>query len=86
MRAGLTTGIGSGTRRSGNFTAPPNLDSGYVAFILQVPPENPATFNGPAFALTARSIDVLKDTGYNGTYTENSLQFETPPNRATCRH
>jgi hypothetical protein len=74
-------GIGSGNTAFWNFTAPPNLDAGNVAFILQVPPEDPTTFNGPAFALTG-SVDsmVAKIQATNGTYTENSLQFETPPN------
>ena len=74
-------GIGSGNTAFWNFTAPPALDSGAVATIWEVPPEDLATFNGPAFALTA-SIDTLlaRIQASNATYMENSLQFMTPPN------
>jgi len=73
-------GIGSGNTAFWYFTAPPNLDSGNVAFILEVPPEDPTTFSGPVFALTG-SVDSMfaKIQATNGAYTENSLQFETPP-------
>jgi feruloyl esterase len=62
------------------FTVPPTLDSGAVGFIWQVPPADPATFNGPAFAANS-SIDDLyaRIQASNATYTENSLQFMTPP-------
>ena len=73
-------GIGSGNTAFWNFTAPPALDSGAVGMIWQVPPEDPATFNGPTFALTG-SVDSMlaKIQATNGTYVENALQFMTPP-------
>lgn len=74
-------GIGSGNTAFWNFTAPPALDSGAVAFIWQVPPETVAGFNGANFALTT-SIDSMlaKIQASDATYTETSLQFMTPPN------
>ena len=74
-------GIGSGNTAFWNFTAPPALDSGAVATIWQVPPEDLATFNGPAFALSA-SIDTMlaKIQASSATYTQTSLEFMTPPN------
>ncbi|HWI11522.1 MAG TPA: tannase/feruloyl esterase family alpha/beta hydrolase, partial [Burkholderiaceae bacterium] len=74
-------GIGSGNTAFWNFTAPLVLDSGAVGFIWQVPPENPATFNGPAFALSANVDTMLaKIQATNATYTESALSFMTPPN------
>ena len=74
-------GIGSGNTAFWNFTAPPQLDSGAVGAIWQVPPVDPATFNGPNFALTT-SIDSMlaKIQATDAPYTENSLSFMTPPN------
>ena len=74
-------GIGSGNTAFWNFTAPPALDSGAVGVIWQVPPENPATFIGPTFALTG-NIDTMlaKIQATDATYTENALSFMTPPN------
>jgi feruloyl esterase len=74
-------GIGSGNTRFWNFTVPGLLDSGAVGFIWQVPPEDPATFNGTTFALTTPVDTMLaRIQATNATYTENSLQFMTPPN------
>jgi feruloyl esterase len=57
-----------------------NLDSGAVGVIWQVPPESPATFNGPNFTLTGNVDTMLaKINATNATYTENSLSFMTPP-------
>lgn len=74
-------GIGSGNTAFWNFTAPAVLDSGATAFIWETPPENPAGFNGPAFALTT-SVDSMlaRIAATNTTYTENALSFMTPPN------
>jgi len=62
------------------FFAPLVLDSGAVGVIFKVPPENPATFNGPAFALGA-DLDALAQaiTATNGLYTESAMEFMTPP-------
>jgi feruloyl esterase len=63
------------------FTAPVFLDSGAVGLIFKVPPENPAGFNGPAFALGA-NLDTLVQqiNATNATYTESAMSFMTPPN------
>jgi pimeloyl-ACP methyl ester carboxylesterase len=74
-------GIGSGNTRFWNFTAPLVLDSGAVAFIWEAPPENRATFNGPAFALGG-SVDAMlaRIQATTDVYVENALSFMTPPN------
>ncbi|MCM5682772.1 tannase/feruloyl esterase family alpha/beta hydrolase [Schlegelella sp. S2-27] len=62
------------------FTAPLVLDSSAIGFVFQVPPQDPAGFNGPAFALSA-DIDALVAavSASNGTYTEPAMSFMTPP-------
>ena len=62
------------------FGAPTTRDAGAIAFIWQVPPANPATFNGTTFAATS-NVDTLYAAiqATNATYTENSLSFMTPP-------
>ena len=74
------TGLGTNGWSFWKFTVPSILDSGAVGFIWQVPPADPATFNGPNFAATS-SIDTLYANiqATNATYTENSLSFMTPP-------
>jgi pimeloyl-ACP methyl ester carboxylesterase len=63
------------------FTVPPLLDSGAVGIIFQVPPEDPATFNGANFALTGNVDTMLaKVNATNATYTESAMSFMTPPN------
>ena len=61
------------------FTAPLVLDSGGVGLIWGVPAADPATFNGPAFAL-GTSIDTMLASvaATNGTYTESALSFMLP--------
>jgi feruloyl esterase len=63
------------------FTAPLVLDSGGVGMIWGVPPADPASFNGPAFAL-GTSIDTMLGlvSATNSTYTESSLSFMLPVN------
>jgi feruloyl esterase len=63
------------------FTVPLILDSGAVGLIWEVPPEDPSTFNGPAFALTG-NVDAMlaKVNATNATYTESAMSFMTPPN------
>ncbi len=74
-------GLGGGNTAFWNFTAPPALDSGATAMIWEVPPEDPATFNGATFALTD-DLDAMlsKVQATNATYTESALSFMTPPN------
>jgi feruloyl esterase len=73
-------GIGSGNTAFWNFFAPLVLDSGAVGVIWQVPPEDPATFNGTTFALSG-NIDTMltKIQASDATYTEDALSFMTPP-------
>ena len=74
------TGLGTGGWSFWKFTVPAILDSGAVAFIWQVPPADPATFNGPAFASTSNVDDLYAAIqATDATYTENSLSFMTPP-------
>lgn len=74
------SGLGTGGWSFWKFTVPAILDSGAIGFIWQVPPANPATFNGPVFAATS-NVDTLfaNIQATNATYTENSLSFMTPP-------
>ena len=73
-------GLGTSGWAFWKFTVPAILDSGAIGFIWQVPPADPATFNGPAFAATS-NVDTLYANiqATNATYTENSLSFMTPP-------
>ena len=74
-------GVQSSNYAFWRFTAPLVLDSGAVGLVFQVPPEDPATFNGPAFALGA-DIDELvrKINATDLTYTESAMSFMPPPN------
>ena len=74
-------GFATGNFSFWKFTSPLVLDSGAVGLIWQVPPEDPATFNGPVFALTG-NVDTMvsKINATNATYTETALSFMTPPN------
>lgn len=73
-------GIGSDNLNFWEFLAPLQLDSGAVGLIFGTPPEDPATFDGPAFSLGA-SMDDLVDriNASDDTYTESGMQFATPP-------
>lgn len=56
------------------------LDSGAVGLIWQVPPEDPATFAGPAFTLGGSVDDMLaKVQATNAVYTESGMSLMTPP-------
>ncbi|MBC5786168.1 tannase/feruloyl esterase family alpha/beta hydrolase [Ramlibacter sp. USB13] len=75
------SGFGTNGWSFWKFTVPAILDSGAIAFIWEVPPENPATFNGPAFAASANIDTILaKINATNATYTESAMSFMTPPN------
>ena len=73
-------GLGASNWAFWKFVSPLQLDSGAVAMIWKVPPVNPATFNGPAFALSS-SIDTLlaQVAATDATYTESALSFMLPP-------
>ncbi len=74
------SGLGTSGWSFWKFTVPAILDSGALAFIWQVPPANPATFNGPTFAATSNVDSLFTNIqATNATYTENSLSFMTPP-------
>ncbi len=74
-------GLGSGGIPFWEFTAPVALDSGAVGFIFGTPPADPATFNGPAFALGANIDDLVASiNATSGIYTESGMSFATPPN------
>ena len=73
-------GLGTAGWAVWKFSNSLNLDSGAVGVIWQVPPESPATFNGPNFTLTGNVDTMLaKINATNATYTENALSFMTPP-------
>ena len=73
-------GLGTSNYTFWKFTVPLVLDSVSVGTIFQTPPENLATFNGPAFSLGANLDTVLaKINATNAVYTESSLSFMTPP-------
>lgn len=74
-------GLGGGGYAFWEFTAPVALDSGGVGLIWAAPPENPATFNGPVFALTG-NIDAMlaQVTATTPLYPESAMSFMTPPN------
>ena len=74
-------GVGGAGIPFWEFTAPLLLDSGAVGLIFKVPPENAATFNGPAFTLSA-NLDTLvaQITATNTLYSESAMSFMTPPN------
>ncbi|MFT4241918.1 MAG: tannase/feruloyl esterase family alpha/beta hydrolase [Acidovorax sp.] len=62
------------------FTAPLVMDSGGVGLIWSAPPEDPATFNGPVFALTGNVDTMLaKVNATTALYTESGMQLMTPP-------
>jgi feruloyl esterase len=74
------SGFGTNGWSFWKFTVPGILDSGAIAFIWEVPPENPATFVGPTFAASANIDTVLaRIQATNTTYTESALSFMQPP-------
>jgi predicted esterase len=62
------------------FSAPIERDSGAVAFIWSVPPEDPASFNGRQFALKG-SLDAMQErvNTTSARYPESGMQLMTPP-------
>jgi len=75
-------GLGTAGWAFWKFTAPLVLDSGGVAIIWGVPPDDPVTFNGANFALTGDVNTMLaKVNATNATFTESAMSFMTPPNR-----
>jgi feruloyl esterase len=73
-------GLATGGWASWKFNSSVNLDTGAVGLIWSVPPEDPATFNGPAFAQNGSLATMLARVGAtNGVYTESALSFMLPP-------
>ncbi|NML46999.1 tannase/feruloyl esterase family alpha/beta hydrolase [Ramlibacter sp. G-1-2-2] len=73
-------GLATGGWSFWKFTVPMILDSGAVGLIWQVPPEDPATFSGPVFALTGNVDTMLaKVNATNATYMESAMSFMLPP-------
>jgi feruloyl esterase len=76
-------GLATAGWASWKFSSSLNLDTGAVSFIWQAPPEDPATFNGPNFALSGDLDSMLaKVNATNATYTESAISFMLPPNPA----
>ncbi|MGX4640199.1 tannase/feruloyl esterase family alpha/beta hydrolase [Massilia sp. SYSU DXS3249] len=74
-------GLATNGWASWKFSAPIDRDSGAIAFIWSVPPEDPATFNGREFVLN-RSLDQMlaRVNATSATYPENALSFMVAPN------
>ncbi|WP_395817322.1 tannase/feruloyl esterase family alpha/beta hydrolase [Archangium minus] len=73
------SGLAQGGTAFWEFLAPLALDSGGVGVIWGVPPADPVTFNGPAFALSTSIDDMLASVAAtNATYTESALSFMLP--------
>ncbi len=61
------------------FVVPLTIDSGATAMIWGVPPAVPATFDGPAYALSTCVDAMLASVAAtNSTYTESALSFMLP--------
>lgn len=76
-------GLATNGWASWKFSAALDRDAGAVALIWSVPPENPASFNGPAFALNANLSSLLaRVAATNSVYTESALSFMLPPDAA----
>jgi feruloyl esterase len=73
-------GLATNDWASWKFQSPSTRDAGAVGVIWQVPPANPATFDGRAFMLAA-DVDALlaKVSTIDATYTESALEFMLPP-------
>ncbi len=62
------------------FIAPVLLDPAAVGFVFAVPPQNPATFIPPLFALTGNVDEMLASaSATDSTYTEAATSFMVPP-------
>jgi feruloyl esterase len=66
---------------SWKFSAPIDRDSGAVGLIWQVPPEDPASFDGRSFVLNGSLATMLAKVNATSTvYPESAMSFMTPPN------
>jgi feruloyl esterase len=73
------SGLNSADSSYWEFFVPLRIDSGATAMIWGVPPADPATFDGPSYALST-SIDAMLASvaATNSTYTESALSFMLP--------
>ncbi|WP_323141547.1 tannase/feruloyl esterase family alpha/beta hydrolase [Massilia phyllosphaerae] len=77
-------GLAPGGWASWKFSSPIERDAGAVGLIFQVPPENPASFNGAAFVSGGNLDSMLaKVNAIGGVYAESAMSFMTPPNAAS---
>jgi poly(3-hydroxybutyrate) depolymerase len=73
-------GLATAGWASWKFSAAVERDSGAVGLIWQVPPEDPATFNGLNFVMSGNLAGMLaKVNATNGVYAESAMSFMTPP-------
>jgi feruloyl esterase len=73
-------GLATAGWASWKFSSPLTRDAGAVGLIWSVPPENPATFDGSAFALNGNLDTMLARVGAtSATYPESALSFMLPP-------
>jgi feruloyl esterase len=73
------SGHNSGDAVWWEFIVPLQIDSAGTAIIWGVPPRNPASFNGAAYALQTPIDEMLKAVAAtDATYTESALSFMLP--------
>ena len=73
------SGHNSGDSAFWEFVVPLRIDSAATAMIWGVPPKAPATFDGPAYALTTPIDEMLRAVAAtDGTYTESALSLMLP--------
>lgn len=73
------SGHNSGDTSFWEFMAPLMMDSAATALIWSVPPADPATFDGPTFALSTPIDAMLASVAAtDDTYTESALSFMLP--------
>jgi feruloyl esterase len=66
---------------SWKFSAPIDRDAGAVGLIWEVPPEDPASFDGRNFALNGSLASMLaKVSATSSVYPESAMSSMTPPN------
>ena len=73
------SGHNSGDSAYWEFFVPVKIDSAGTAIIWGVPPADPSTFDGPAYALgTPVEVMLAAVAATNGTYRESALSFMLP--------
>lgn len=76
----IDAGLASPGVADWEFVAPIKLDSGAVAFIWAVPPENPKGFKGAEFVFN-KNVDAMLASvqATNDKFTESAIDFMVPP-------